>query len=190
MRLLKERLPNQPVRGVLIGDGSGVVELRRRCESYGVADRMEFAGRVPYADLPGWLQHFDVCLSTQTDDAIGWARTTGKLPLYLAAGRYILASRVGEAARVLPEEMLVDFHGSVDPEYPNRLANRVEKLIARGTDFSHRPECVALARQHFDYDLLASRLAELLAGVLEDRPVFRPSRIGCGAIDGGLGNRQ
>jgi hypothetical protein len=50
----------------------------------------------------------DICLSTQTNDVVGWVRTTGKLPLYLAAGRYVLASRVGEAARVLPEEMLVD----------------------------------------------------------------------------------
>ena len=31
------------------------------------------------------------------------------MPLYLAAGRFVLASRVGEAARVLPPEMLVEF---------------------------------------------------------------------------------
>ena len=72
---------------------------------------MEFAGQVPYAELPGWLHRMDICLSTQTNDVVGWVRTTGKLPLYLAAGRFVLASRVGEAARVLPEEMLVDGEG-------------------------------------------------------------------------------
>jgi glycosyltransferase involved in cell wall biosynthesis len=130
VRLLRDRLPNRPVRGVVIGDGSGIEVLRRRCEEYGIADRVEFAGRVPYTELAGWLRRFDVCLSTQTNDVIGNVRTTGKLPLYLAAGRFVLASRVGEAARVLPPEMLVEFHGESDPDYPARLADRLIELFA------------------------------------------------------------
>src|SRR5262249_43404695 len=105
VRLLRGKL-SRPVRGVLIGDGSGVDVVRRRCKQYGLEDVIEFAGRVPYAELPARLQAFDICLSTQTNDVIGHVRTTGKLPLYLAAGRFVLASRVGEAARILPEEML------------------------------------------------------------------------------------
>jgi glycosyltransferase involved in cell wall biosynthesis len=171
VRLLKDRLA---VRGVLVGDGSGIAVLKRRCHEYGIADRVEFAGRVPYAELPRRLRTFDVCLSTQTDDVIGWVRTTGKLPLYLAAGRFVLASRVGEAARVLPQEMLVEFRGSVDPDYPARLADRVTELVARGTDVSHRPECVALARAHFDYDRLAGRVAGVLRDRLAGRRPARP----------------
>jgi glycosyltransferase involved in cell wall biosynthesis len=82
--------------------------LKARCQELGIEGLVEFAGRVPYAELPGWLHRMDICLSMQTNDVVGWVRTTGKLPLYLAAGRFVLASRVGEAARVLPEEMLVD----------------------------------------------------------------------------------
>ena len=155
-----------PVRGVLIGDGTGVDVLRRRCREFGVEGLIEFAGRVAYPELPGWLSRFDICLSTQSDDAIGWARTTGKLPLYLAAGRFVLASRVGEAARILPPDMLVEFRGSVDPDYPARLADRILALVAQGTDFSHRPECAALAREHFDYDALTVRVAALLQGLM------------------------
>src|SRR5438045_1728958 len=127
-RRLRHRLP---IRGVFIGDGSGIDMLKTRCREYGIADRVEFPGRIPYDELPGWLRQFDICLSTQTDDVIGWVRTTGKLPLYLAAGRFILASRVGEAARVLPPEMLVEFRGPVDPAYPARLAERVVELGPR-----------------------------------------------------------
>ncbi len=100
-----------PVRGIMVGDGSGLPRLKERCQELGIEGLVEFAGRVPYAELPGWLHRMDICLSTQTNDVVGWVRTTGKLPLYLAAGRYVLASRVGEAARVLPEEMLVDGEG-------------------------------------------------------------------------------
>jgi glycosyltransferase involved in cell wall biosynthesis len=102
---------DRPVRGIMVGDGSGLPRLKERCQELGIEGLVEFAGRVPYAELPGWLHRMDICLSTQTNDVVGWVRTTGKLPLYLAAGRYVLASRVGEAARVLPEEMLVDGEG-------------------------------------------------------------------------------
>ena len=101
----------RPVRGIMVGDGSGLPRLKERCQQLGIEGLVEFAGQVPYAELPGWLHRMDICLSTQTNDVVGWVRTTGKLPLYLAAGRFVLASRVGEAARVLPEEMLVDGEG-------------------------------------------------------------------------------
>lgn len=174
VRLLRDRLPGRPIRGVVIGDGSGIEILRRRSEEYGIGDRIEFAGRVPYPEIPGRLRRLDICLSTQTDDLIGRVRTTGKLPLYLAAGRFILASQVGEAARVLPPEMLVEYRGDTDPGYPGRLADRLVRLSAAGTDFAHRPECVALARAHFDYDRLVPRVAALIRETL-DRPRGRPT---------------
>jgi glycosyltransferase involved in cell wall biosynthesis len=165
VRLLRGRLA-RPVRGVLIGSGSGVEMLRQRCAEYQLGDLVEFGGHVPYAELPTRLRRFDICLSTQTNDVIGNVRTTGKLPLYLAAGRFVLASKVGEAARVLPADMLVDFAGTADPHYPARLADRIEELVQRRTDFGHRPECVALARTHFEYDRLAARVASVIEGVL------------------------
>lgn len=171
IRLMRDRLPGWTIRGLMIGDGSGIEILRRRCDEYGITDRVEFAGRVPYNELPKWLRRLDVGLSTQTNDLIGNVRTTGKLPLYLAAGRFVLASRVGEAARVLPPEMLVDFHGDTDPDYPARLVDRLVHLLDGGVDFTHRPECVALARAHFDYDRLAPRVSEVLQDVLAGRPV-------------------
>lgn len=166
VELLRQLRGRVPARGVVVGDGSGIEVLRRRAAEYGLADQIEFAGRVPYAELPERIRRFDVCLSTQTNDVIGHVRTTGKLPLYLAVGRFILASRVGEAARVLPPEMLVDYHGSADPDYPARLAERVVELHHRGEPFGHRAECVSLAREHFDYDRLATRLAGVLHHVL------------------------
>jgi glycosyltransferase involved in cell wall biosynthesis len=161
VRLLRGRLP-RVVKGILIGDGSGLPVLRKRANECGVSDQIVFAGRMPYSELPEWLQAFDIALTTQTNDVIGNVRTTGKLPLYLASGRFVLASRVGEAARILPPEMLVDFAGSADPGYPAKLADRVCDLVARGTDFSFRPECVRLAREHFDYDILAPRVERVL----------------------------
>jgi hypothetical protein len=105
------RLRDHPVAGILIGDGSGLEPLRRHARALGIEHRILFFGRRPYEELPRLINLIDVCLSTQTDDLPGRVRTTGKLPLYLACGRHVLASRVGEAARVLPEEMLVLMRG-------------------------------------------------------------------------------
>lgn len=162
-------LEDRPVVGVMIGGGSGIEVLKDRCRRYGITDRVRFLGYVPYHELPNHLAAMDVCLSTQTDDLPGRVRTTGKLPLYLAAGRYVLASRVGEAARVLPDEMLVEHRGTTDPNYATRLAERVERLLADPTLLERGLENVALARRWFDYDVLAERVASVIDSLLPTR---------------------
>ncbi len=175
IRLLKDRLP-RPVRGVLIGDGTGVPILKQRCRDYGILEQVDFPGRVHYAELPERLRTMDICLSTQTNDIIGQVRTTGKLPLYLAAGRFVLASRVGEAARILLPEMLVDFVGETDPGYPAKLAERIVNVLALRSDFAYHLECIALARTHFSYDLLADRLRNVLRSNMESNALGPSTR--------------
>jgi glycosyltransferase involved in cell wall biosynthesis len=156
-----------PVRGEMIGDGSGIEWLRRRAQELGISDSISFLGRQPYDALPEMIQRWHVCLSTQTDDAIGRVRTTGKMPLYLAAGRFILASNVGEAGRVLPESMLVSYEGQQDPNYPQKLAERVRLLIQQGTNLGFRSESVDIAKRYFDYDMLAEKYGNLMQDLLE-----------------------
>ena len=80
-------LRGQPhIRGVVVGEGLGLSHLRRRIETLGLEDRVLLVGRVPHSDVSTWLNVLDVGLSTQTNDPIGWGRTTAKLPEYLAAG--------------------------------------------------------------------------------------------------------
>ena len=155
-------LRDLPVRGILVGDGSGVTHLRARAGAHGVEDRILFAGRRPLTELPALLAACDICLSTQTNDVPGNVRTTGKLPLYLACGRYILASNVGEAARVLPPEMLVPYEGTIDRRYPARLAERVRALASDRARLALGHSGIQIARDHFDYDVLARRLEAVL----------------------------
>jgi glycosyltransferase involved in cell wall biosynthesis len=162
------------VRGIIIGDGSGIEHLRRRARELGVEEQIVFAGRRPMTELPQWLSACDVCLSTQTNDVAGNVRTTGKLPLYLACGRYILASDVGEARYVLPPEMLVRYDGVVDRTYPVRLAERVDALLRDRSLLQRGRHGVAIAREYFDYDMLAERMDAVLSG----SPHRATSRVG------------
>ncbi len=110
-----------------------------------------------------------MCLSTQTNDLVGNVRTTGKLPLYLAAGRFILASRVGEAAIILDDDMLVDYDGVVDPTYPAKLAARVSQLLEAPHILRQNTRSHELAKTHFDYDKLAERMATVLTSTVGAR---------------------
>jgi glycosyltransferase involved in cell wall biosynthesis len=162
-------LSDLPVRGVLVGDGTGLARLKAHASARGVAQRMTFAGHVPYPELGSWLHSFDVALSTQTNDLPGQVRTTGKLPLYLACGCFVLASRVGEAARVLPPEMLVDYEGSRDPDYPARAAAHLRGLIRNQTPF--RALGLAAAQRlapQYEYNRLSLQLASLVTRLLPE----------------------
>jgi glycosyltransferase involved in cell wall biosynthesis len=151
------------IKGVIIGDGSGITRLQSMAAEYGVEDRLVLLGRRPYEELPRLLSAFDICLSTQTDDAAGRVRTTGKLPLYLAAGRYVLASRIGEAARILPQEMLVPYEGTKDLAYPQRLSQRIAALMdSPPGSFTPSESLAALAYENFDYHVLTERLRQTI----------------------------
>lgn len=172
-----DRLRNLPVKGLVIGDGNGLARIRERCRALGIENRIVFAGRIPYAELPRYLNIMDICISTQTNDKVGQVRTSGKLPLYLACGRFVLATDVGEAARVLPPEMLVNFHGNKDPEYPARLAERIHTLLEHPEQLQQSEANVALARTHFDYDVLAARLGQTIRRLLAEKARNREAGI-------------
>ena len=119
------------VRGVVLVRGDGLPHLRALADRLGLADRVVFADPANAREAWRQLAGIDVGLSTQTDDVVGRVRTTGKLVQYMAAGRFILASRVGVGAALLPEPMLVDYHGAWDEGYFARLAERVAALPGR-----------------------------------------------------------
>lgn len=144
-------LRDLPVSALIVGDGPGLEWLQAEASRLGVRDRVVFAGRIPYEQVPLYLRVFDIGVSTQTNNLAGNVRTTGKLPEYMAAGCFVIASRVGEAARLLPGLMLLDYAGDVDKEYPGRLAQRIRQLWDNPELMTLRTTLPRLARQHCDY---------------------------------------
>ena len=165
LRLLKQA----PVKGIIIGDGSGISRLKARCHEYVIEDKVLFLGYLPYQQLPRYLNLIDVCLSTQTNDLVGQVRTSGKLPLYLATGRYVLASEVGEAAFVLDQEMLVKYDGVKDQQYPQKLAERIQAILSNPQRLERAAGNVARAKEFFEYSRLAQRLGNVIETVITAR---------------------
>ena len=141
--------------------------LRRRAADLGVADRVVFTGRIPYAEVPTYLRLMDVALSTQTNNLPGRVRTTGKVPEYMAAGCFVLASRVGEAELLLPGIMLVDYEGEVDPAYPGRLAGRIRQLEANRELLSVKSTLASTAARLCSYPVLAAEFRRVVSEAAE-----------------------
>jgi glycosyltransferase involved in cell wall biosynthesis len=155
-------LDGLPVHAVIIGDGDGVPHLRRRIAELGLENRFTLLGPIPLGAINRYVGILDVCLSTQSDDRVGWARTASELPVYLANNRFVLATDVGQASYVLPPEMRIPYVGTVDREYAKRLAERIRAIV-------RSPEILVLGskgrdivRMHFDAGRLSFRLATSL----------------------------
>jgi glycosyltransferase involved in cell wall biosynthesis len=157
-------LRDRPVHGLVVGDGDGLENLRRRAAKLAVSDRLVLTGQVPHGDIPRYVSAMDVCLSRQTNDAVGRSRTTAKLPEYLACDRYVLATAVGGAAEILPEEMLLPYEGSSDPNHVDRLAGRIAELVPRRAELRRGAGTRRIALERFSYPALAERLAAFLEG--------------------------
>jgi glycosyltransferase involved in cell wall biosynthesis len=160
-------LQDLSIQALLIGDGDGQLILERRAQELGVRDRIVFTGRIPYDNLSRYLSLMDVCVSTQSNDLVGMVRTTGKLPLYLAHGKYVIATDVGEAKRVLPGVgCLLPYEGVRDDNHPVRLAVQLRKLVEE----PHLLHVADLARQvvieSFDYAMLTKRVERIFRELL------------------------
>ncbi|MFM7593343.1 MAG: glycosyltransferase [Isosphaeraceae bacterium] len=164
------RLPESSnITGVIVGDGPGRPVLEKAISKYGLENRIRLVGRVPHDDVPAWMNVFDVAISTQTDDPVGWGRTTAKLPEYLACGTPVLCSDVGEAHRILSDTgQILPYQGIRDETYPEKLANRLLQLSPEWFENS-RVFNRELANRLFAYPILRFKLADFMKNLTENR---------------------
>lgn len=158
-------LREQPVWALVVGGGSGFEPLTRYAAELGVSDRLVMPGYAPHDEC--YVAAMDVCLSRQTDDSVGWSRTTAKLPEYLACDRYVLATAVGGAAEILPAEMLLPYEGSYDERHAARLAERLAELVPRQAELRRGGGTRRIALERYSYPALAQHLATFLNEVVE-----------------------
>lgn len=153
---------NKDVDGIIIGDGSGLGYLKKRVVDLGLSQRIHFLGKVKYDNLPSLISNFSIALSFQTNDVVGQVRTTGKLPLYLSSGCFIICTNVGEASRILPGEMLIDLSDSSFSEFSKKCIDLIINKLRVGDEFEYKLGPV-IAKKYFDYRKLSLRLENALA---------------------------
>ena len=153
-----------PVRGLLVGDGSGIERLRERARVLGVEDRIVFAGRRPLTELPGLLAACDICLSTQTNDIPVTCAQPANCRSTSPAGGSCWPARSVRLPASFHKRCWSGTWGRSIVEYPARLAERVRAIAGNRAGLGLGQIGVSIAREHFDYDLLVRRVETVLAG--------------------------
>lgn len=87
------RTGNQRIYGLIVGDGSGLAELRHLVASLGLEGRIRLVGNVPRVEVPRYLAAMDIGSLPQTLDRVGMHRYTTKLAEYADASLPVVTSR-------------------------------------------------------------------------------------------------
>lgn len=117
-----KRLAGQRPQLRLLFIGSPRPEIKDLVEQAGLTDRTIFAGKVTDADLPCWLGCADFFMLPMTDNPYHQSRWPNKIGEYLAAGRPVLASAVGEVKELLSNNPVGVLTGNDSTEIAERMA--------------------------------------------------------------------
>ncbi|MGI9146230.1 MAG: glycosyltransferase family 4 protein [Chloroflexota bacterium] len=116
------------VRWLLIGDGPLGYLVDEAVRIHQLAERVSRPGLVPHADMPAYLAACDVLVSPHGRQADGgeFFGSPTKLYEYMATGRPIVASSVGQIADVLEPERSALL---VPPDDPEAFSRAILRLV-------------------------------------------------------------
>ncbi|MEI8396335.1 MAG: glycosyltransferase family 4 protein [Rhodospirillaceae bacterium] len=102
---LSARFPE--ARLLLIGDGVTLPRVREMVRASGLTERVAFTGVVPQAESPRHLAACDILVSPQVPNPDGttFFGSPTKLFEYMAMGRAVVASRLGQMGRVIEHDV-------------------------------------------------------------------------------------
>jgi glycosyltransferase involved in cell wall biosynthesis len=140
------------VRIAIVGTGDGVAALREQARRAGLAERVIFVGWVDQRHLPVYLASADLALYPYRDSLVNRAKSPSKITAYMALGKPIVASAVGEIVEYLeggraglltaPGDAHAFAKGMIallqDPARAAELGRRAERRIWEHYDWSQQ----------------------------------------------------
>lgn len=142
---------------VLVGDGPTRPALMQQAQALGLNGHVEFAGQVPHAVVPQWLASAQVAVAPYPRLPVEFYFSPLKIFEYLAAGKAVVASRLGQIADVLRDGdsgLLVE---------PGDVAALSRAMVCLLTDAALRQRLEAGARRVARDYTWTAQAAKLLA---------------------------
>lgn len=109
---------------MIVGSGYRLRELKKYSDSLGLNSRLVFTEYVSHDDIPFYIAAADVCVACFEKNEITECKSPLKIVEYLASGKPIVASRVGEAGRMLDGAGIL-----TDPGDSLSLSGGIEKFL-------------------------------------------------------------
>lgn len=140
------------LRIVIIGSGDGLLHLQEQTRRAGLYERVIFTGWVDPAQTPVYLAAADVALYPHRDTLVNRAKSPSKIMAYMAMGKPVVASAVGEAVAYLDggrAGLLVDPNDACafaecmirllrDRPYATELGRRAERRVIEVYDWTRQ----------------------------------------------------
>jgi glycosyltransferase involved in cell wall biosynthesis len=121
--MISEDLSDQ-IKYMIIGTGSKLNEAKEFAYKLGVYDKIIFTGYIPHHSLPQYIAIADICVASFENNPVTLCKSPLKIAEYLASGKAIVASDVGDIKRMVEGAGLL-----VAPGSPSELAEGIIKLL-------------------------------------------------------------
>lgn len=151
LKVVKKR---PKTRAIIVGDGSLFEHFRSRVEQEGALDRFEFAGYVPYEDLPAYLAKFRTFVAPVRQESFGQV-----VPFAMRAGLAVAGFGTGALPEILESTETL---GATLEETTNIVAALLDdrrRIAALG-----ERNC-AIALKRFSVESMATRYFHLYRSV-------------------------
>ncbi|MDD5560748.1 MAG: glycosyltransferase family 4 protein [Candidatus Omnitrophica bacterium] len=88
---------------MIVGDGCRLGKLKELVHSFDLDGRIIFTGAVPHEQVPSHIAAADVCVACFEDNEVTACKSPLKIVEYLASGKAIVASNVGEVPKMIED---------------------------------------------------------------------------------------
>jgi glycosyltransferase involved in cell wall biosynthesis len=109
---------------MIVGDGYMAGELKKKSSQLGLDNKLIFTGAIPHELVPQYIAAADVCVACFEENEVTLCKSPLKIVEYLASGKAIVASNVGEVANMLGNAGIL-----VPPGDITALADGIVKII-------------------------------------------------------------
>jgi glycosyltransferase involved in cell wall biosynthesis len=124
---------------MIVGDGYRAKELKELAYRFNLNGKVVFTGGVPHELVPQYIAAADVCVACFEENEVTLCKSPLKIVEYLASGKAVVASNVGEVPNMLGEAGVLTLPGNA-----KSLAAGINRVLE---DDRLRKDLEILARQ-------------------------------------------
>ncbi len=108
---------------LIVGTGLLEMKLKNKVQELNITDKFIFTGRVPYGEVPIYINSSDLCVVLKKKFPIGYSPL--KLYEYMACGKAVLATKISGL------DIIEKYNAglTVNPKNPQEVANAIIKLL-------------------------------------------------------------
>lgn len=99
---------------MIVGDGYQAEELKKIARRLNLDGKLIFTGAVPHELIPEYIAAADVCVACFEENEVTLCKSPLKIVEYLASGKAIVASNVGEVPNMLNSAGILTEPGNID----------------------------------------------------------------------------